>query len=302
VGASARYAAALVGVLAEVDLALGEPDRLDVVDVGSGSGRLLDDLARECPDPLRTKLVLTAVELGSRPSDLSPDIGWTAELPAAITGLVVANEWLDNVPVDLVELTESGPRLVLVDPVTGTERLGDAPDDADVAWLRQWWPLHEIGQRAEVGRPRDVAWAGVVGRLERGLAIAADYDHRLPHRPEYPTLAGYRDGRAVDPVPDGSCDVTAHVALDACAAAGSAAGATASLLTTQRDALRALGLLGRRPPVELAGSDPRAYLSGLRRAGEEAELIDRGGLGGFGWLVQAVGIYLPAALAGTMVG
>ncbi|MGH3381124.1 MAG: hypothetical protein ACRDP6_40960, partial [Actinoallomurus sp.] len=97
--------------------------------------------------------------------------------------------------------------------------------------------------------------------------------------------------------PDGSCDITAHVAIDACAEAGVQAGATATLLTTQRAALRALGLRGARPPLELARTDPRGYLHALRAAGEDAELIDREGLGGFGWLVQTVGVDLPHVLA-----
>jgi SAM-dependent MidA family methyltransferase len=113
----------------------------------------------------------------------------------------------------------------------------------------------------------------------------------------YGTLTGYRDGATVPAVPDGSCDVTAHVALDACAVAGEAAGATGTLLTTQRDALRALGLTGARPPLELARRDPGGYLVALGAAGEDAELIDPGGLGGFGWLVQTAGIPIPAPLA-----
>ena len=33
------------------------------------------------------------------------------------------------------------------------------------------------GDRAEVGRARDRAWAGAVGSLDRGLAVAVDYGH-----------------------------------------------------------------------------------------------------------------------------
>jgi SAM-dependent MidA family methyltransferase len=139
----------------------------------------------------------------------------------------------------------------------------------------------------------------VVERLRDGMALAIDYAHELPHRPAYGTLTGYRDGRCVSPVPDGSCDITAHVALDACAEAGTDAGATDTLLTTQRAALRALGLRGARPPLELARTDPRGYLHALREAGEDAELIDREGLGGFGWLVQTVGVAVPEVLAAT---
>jgi SAM-dependent MidA family methyltransferase len=138
----------------------------------------------------------------------------------------------------------------------------------------------------------------VIGRLEGGLALAADYGHSRAARPLGGTLAGFRDGRAVRPIPDGSRDITAHVALDACAAAGTAAGATRTLLTTQRAALRALGLSGRRPPPSQADRDPAGYLTALRVAAEEAELTDPAGLGGFGWLVQAVGVPLPAPLAG----
>jgi SAM-dependent MidA family methyltransferase len=87
------------------------------------------------------------------------------------------------------------------------------------------------------------------------------------------------------------------VALDACAAAGRVAGAQTTLLTTQRRALRAIGIEGRRPPLALADSDPAGYLTGLCRASEEAELIDPAGLGGFGWLVQAAGMPLPPPLA-----
>jgi SAM-dependent MidA family methyltransferase len=91
-------------------------------------------------------------------------------------------------------------------------------------------------------------------------------------------------------VPDGSCDLTAHVALDACAAAGEAAGATGTVLTTQAEALRALGVAVARPTRELAVADPAGYLAALAHAGEAAELTDPAGLGGFGWLVQPVGI------------
>jgi SAM-dependent MidA family methyltransferase len=286
VSASSSFAAALLTLAAGLE---------SVVDIGAGSGRLLADLHR-----LR-ELHLTGVEVGPRPTGLAPGIAWVSELPESITGLVVANEWLDNVPVEVVQQTADGPRCVLVDPATGAERLGDPPTAEDLAWLDRWWPLATVGDRAEVGRPRDEAWADLVRRLEGGIAVAVDYEHRLGSRPAGGSLTGYRDGRMVDPVPDGSCDITAHVALDACAEAGVAAGATGSVLTTQRDALRALGIRGQRPSIELAHTDPRGYLDELRRAGEEGELLDRGGLGGFGWLIQSVGGYLPVALGATMV-
>ena len=192
-----------------------------------------------------------------------------AELPS-VTGLLVANEWLDDVPLDVVEQTTDGPRLVLVD-ADGAESLGPPPDPADRAWLDRWWPLAEIGDRAEVGRPRDDAWAAAVGRIDRGVAVAIDYGHEATGRPVGGTLAGYRAGALVPPVPDGRANLTAHVALDSVAAAGRAAGAGDTRLDDQRTAL----LDPRRRPAPAAAcnrarTDPDGYLRGAgpgRRGG-----------------------------------
>src|SRR5215813_1003750 len=295
---SPSYAGAMLVLLREVDAALGHPGRLDLVDVGAGRGEMLGQLLSEASRDrgLAARITARAVEITPRPDGLDPRIRWQASPPDAITGLVIASEWLDNIPLDVAELTPDGPRLVLVETASGAERPGPPPRPADLAWSRAWWPLHEPGDRAELGRTRCQAWAGVVRRITRGLAVAADYGHLRAGRPRQGTLTGYRDGRVVRAIPDGSRDITAHVALDACAAAGRAACATATVLTTQRQALRTLGVTGRRPPLAAAGSDPVGYARALCRASEEAELTDPDGLGAFGWLVQAVGLDLPAPL------
>lgn len=295
VHASQRFAGAVARLAAATDAALGRPARFDLVDVGAGSGELLAELLQAAP--MAGRLHPVAVEIAPRPSGLPSAIEWRHRLPDSITGLVIANEWLDNVPLDVVELAGDGPHLVVVDPSTGAELPGPPAGREDTDWIERWWPLREPGDRAEVGRHRCAAWASVLSRLRGGLALAIDYAHSREDRPAYGTLTGYRDGHCVSPVPDGSCDITAHVALDSCAEAGAGAGATATLMTTQRVALRALGLHGARPPLELAQTDPRGYLQALRAAGEDAELIDGEGLGGFGWLVQTVGIGIPDVLA-----
>ncbi|MQA94458.1 MAG: hypothetical protein GEV11_07305 [Streptosporangiales bacterium] len=296
VHASARYGLTLTRLLVHVDEQLGHPVPVDLVDVGAGGGELSTAILRHAPEHLAGRLRVTAVDLAPAPDGLPDAVTWCDRLPAEVVGLVLANEWLDNIPLEVAEGTRCGPRLVHVDPATGTERLGAEPAEEDARWLDRWWPLREPGLRAEVGRPRCLAWAAVIRRLRRGAAIAIDYAHRREARPPYGSLAGYRDGRPVPPIPDGGCDITAHVALDACAEAGREAGATATVLTDQRTALRALGLTGARPPHDLARTDPRGYVAALCGAGEEAELIDADGLGGFGWLVQAAGIEPPACL------
>lgn len=242
-----------------------------VVDVGAGGGELLIALADLLPD-----VDLIGVELAGRPAGLPDRIGWQAALPDRIDGLLIANEWLDNVPCDVVEVDDAGiPRELLVDPSTGVESHGDT---ASSDWLRGWWPLDEPGQRAEVGLARDLVWADAVSRVH-GTAIAIDYGHLREDRPPFGSLRSYVEGREVDVRLDGSRDVTAHVAVD------SAAAASGGRLVRQRDALISLGIDGGRPPIDLARSDPAAYVRALSKSGEAAELLARGGLGDFWWIV-----------------
>ncbi|MGI8532107.1 MAG: SAM-dependent methyltransferase [Geodermatophilaceae bacterium] len=300
------FAAAIAALVDRVDVALGHPPRLDLVDVGAGRGELLQSLAARAARgwALGPRLQLTGVEVVPRPAGLVTTIGWEPEIPP-VTGVLLANEWLDVIPLDVVELTAGGLRTVLVNRA-GEEATGPAAGAAAAAWVRRWWPLTRIGARAEVGLDRDVAWAGAVGRVQAGVALAVDYGHTLraptgptgdvatrpdplAGRPAYGSLTGYRLGRAIRPTPDGTCDLTAHVALDSCrVAAGEPA-----VLTIQRVALTRLGMDASRPPLPLAATDPAAYLDRLRDAGQAAQLLDPGGLGGFGWLLHGVGIDVP---------
>ncbi len=283
VHASPLFTQALAAVVGAVFERLDRPAGFQVVDVGAGRGELLTALRSRMPE-----LRYTGVEMAPRPDELHLGIRWRTDLPPdGVTGVVLATEWLDNVPVDVAEVDDEGRiRRVLVDRATGDETLGPDVDAADRFWLARWWPLQSPGARAEIGWPRDVAWANAVGGLERGLALAVDYGHRKGGRPPFGTLCGYRDGRQVPPVPDGRCDVTAHVAMDSVAAAAG----TPYGLVAQREALSALGVDGGRPPLALASSDPATYLRRLAGAGAAAELTDPAGLGGHWWLAQGAGI------------
>ncbi|NIK56146.1 SAM-dependent MidA family methyltransferase [Kribbella shirazensis] len=252
VHASPLFGQAIARLARELDLD-------QVVDLGAGSGEL--------------GKVLRAGGLSVL------DIELDDELPDRLSGLVIANEWLDNVPCEVVEWDDEGvPRYLLADLTPGPVVEGN-----DLHWLEQWWPPTTAapgrpGDRAEIGSTRDQSWAAVVGRLARGsLAIAIDYGHLRSSRPPYGTLTGFRSGRECSPIPDGSCDITAHVALDS----------LGGTIVRQRDALRALGVSGARPSLDLAQTDPMRYLSELSSAGEAAELLDPSGLGGFGWVWTA---------------
>ena len=311
VHASRLFAVAVTRLLHRVDAALCTPTELDLVDVGGGRGELLqqvlDLLAVGLPGEaaagqdaadgtagLGARLRPLVVERAPRPEGLDPRIRWSAQLPppGSLTGLLFANEWLDNVPLDVAVTDEQGaPRYVRVD-AEGEETEGHAVSGQDAAWLRRWWPLGTApGRRAEIGSPRDTAWAAAVRAVRRGAAVAVDYGHVRDARPPLGTLTGYLDGREVPPVPDSARDLTAHVALDACAAA---AGGTARTLT-QREALHALDVHGGRPPLSLASTDALAYVRGLRDASEAAELTDPAGLGAFTWLIHRVDLADPFA-------
>lgn len=319
VHASSLFAGAVARLLCRVDEVLGHPAELALVDMGAGRGELVTGVLAALPAEVAARARGYAVERADRPAGLDHRIEWLAEPPKGVSGLLFANEWLDNVPVEVAEVDAAGvPRLVLVRGHDGAERLGEPVAGADAQWLRRWWPLPSAGPpsegpssedlaaerpsseglvsgrvpldgarvdgaRAEIGLPRDTAWASAVAALDHGLAVAVDYAHVAAARPPFGTLTGFREGRETLPVPDGSCDITAHVALDACALPG-------GRVVTQRAALRALGVRGARPALTLATTDPTAYVRALAGAGEAAELTAAGGLGDFGWLLQPVGI------------
>lgn len=273
---SPEYAAAVRVLAGRVDDALGHPDPFDVVDVGAGRGELLAAL----PDvPGRWRL--TGVEVAADPG--LPGVGWSSAVPP-LNGLLLANEWLDAVPIDVL----FDGRLVEVDD-DGSERLGAKGGAELLAWAARWWPH---GRRVEVGLARDRAWTSAVAQVQRGLAVAVDYAHVLGDLRTWgdrrPTLTGYRDGRQVLPLPDGSCDLTAHVAIDAVRDAGGG-----GRLLSQRQALTALGVDATPPPRTLADTDPRGYLALLATSSARAELTSPRGLGSFCWLVRAVGIADP---------
>jgi len=302
--ASPLFATAVLRLVVAADEALGRPDPLDVVDIGAGGGHLLRRLAVLAPTYLAQRLHLTAVELAPRPADLPDGIGWQSEVPppGAVGGVVLATEWLDNVPIDIAEVDETGTlRYVLVEPLSGAESAGHELGAEDAAWASRWWSEgpREEGVRVELGAPRDAAWASVVASVSRGLAVTVDYGHMWYGRPRSGTLTGFYAGRTASAVPDGSRDITAHVAIDAVCAAGETAAGQPAVLTTQREALHSLGLDSGRPPLGLAAKDPAGYVRALSAATQASELMDAEGLGRHFWVIQPVGMTaqsLPAGL------
>lgn len=288
-GPVAHFATATHGptgvLLAEALVHLaGQHGLTHVVDVGAGRGELLVRLHDADPS-----LRLTGVDVVGRPPELPDQVEWLvspggADLPDGLdrltSALVVAHEWLDVVPCPVAEVDADGVLRERCVDRTGSESWGSPLTGDALAWSDAHWPARDPGQRVEIGLTRDLAWAGLLRRIDSGLAVAVDYGHRRGERPPGGTLTAYRSGRQVEPVPDGTCDLTAHVAMDSL---------DHTELLDQRTVLRGLGITGTPPPHDLARSDPAAYLRALERAGTAAALTAPGGFGGFLWAFRLVG-------------
>jgi SAM-dependent MidA family methyltransferase len=274
-----------------------------VIDLGSGGGELLSALHRQAPD-----LTLVGVDVRPRPAGLARGITWRqASLQARDAGgdhsvdlvadaasartMVVANELLDNVPCDVVELSADGIRDVEVESASGQERLGGPADPASVAWIGQWWPLDIVGQRAVVGLARDRWWSHVCSRVGDGVCAAIDFGHTLADRPAIETPTSYRRGRQYPPCFDARHDITAPVAVDAVASA------VGGRIERQRDVLRRRVSPPGQPSVDLARSDPIGYLRQLSAVGDWRELTASAALGDFWWIESPRG---PRTLAAGM--
>lgn len=273
----------LCEVVRTTDEHLGSPSHFTVVDLGAGDGGLLAAIRERCPElQERARWIGVDVRAISRPGVE----GRIAELPcdlpeAPICGVVMAHEWLDEVPCDVIERDGHGrDRLVLVEG--DAEVLGPALSDLEACaalgvdadstrtWLARWWPLREPGDRAEIGATRDAAWRWMTGLVGRGVALATDYGHvraerRTTHRRG--TLRAYRHGQVCPPRVDGSVGITADVSVDSCMAA-----VTGSTLTTQRHALDGMS------------TGPLSSPAALERHFDLIRLRDPAGLGRFHWL------------------
>ena len=265
-----------------------------VVDVGAGDGALLTALVDRLPG-----VALVGVDRRPRPPGLHALVRWVTDhydvgtgrwagpgpdgwCAGASTPLLVAHEWLDDLPVPVVGRQDGRWHQVEVDPA-GRERPGAEVGPDDRAWLARWWDADgSADRRAEVGRRRDVAWSGLVAAATQrdGRALAVDYGHVAGGRPGGGTFTAYGSGRRRAPVPDGSVNLTAAVAVDALARAGEEVGAATLLLARQAEVLA--------QPVPRPAQEPEDALTALVRRSEHAVLTAPERWGDLWWLLQGV--------------
>ena len=196
----------------------GSPSQFLILDVGGSDGSLLANLQPLIRDRgLNWKTQIYDVSSGD-----------ARRIPIREKyGVVIAHELLDDIPTTIVEFDEELiPRIVMVDPESGHEQLGDSISESELEWLVKWWPQTAPHARRELGITRDQTWVKLVNIFGAGRAIAIDYSHSLEQRNkglfDAGTLTGYQLGNSVRAIPNGEINITAHVALDSCASAAKA--------------------------------------------------------------------------------
>lgn len=265
--------------------AIGRPPRFDVVDAGAGPGTLARSFAlatHEAKGAARYVAVeRSASQRAAHPSHPGV-LTSAAALPDEITGLVIANELLDNLPCRLLVM-DGGWREAWV----------AREDDRFVEVLR---PAEPTGVALPEGAPhgarfpvqeRAARWlADALGHLRAGALVVVDYARRVddfasrPWREWLRTYAGHaRGGHYLGDV--GGQDVTCEVSV-----AQLAAVRAPDVVTTQAEWLAGLGIdalvdEGRRAWAAAAARPDVAAVRMRSRASEAAALTDPAGLGAF---------------------
>jgi SAM-dependent MidA family methyltransferase len=268
---------------------LGLPEPFTVVEAGAGVGTLavaVRAAAPRCLAALRYVLVEQSPALRSRHGEHLPADGTfasVADLPdEPFTGVLVANELLDNLPVRLMARADQAWHEVHVDVAGGelVEALVPA-DGASAARAGDLAPGAAEGARLPLA-DEAAAWAARARSLvERGAVVLFDYGDRtadLAARPATEWLRTYRGHqRGGGPLEDlGTQDITCEVPLDQ---------VTGFAVERQADWLRRHGIDGLveegrrlwhgRSQVDLAAIRARS------RVHEADALLDPAGLGAF---------------------
>ena len=253
-----------------------------LVELGPGRGTLMADAWRavgKVPgfhDEVALHLVETSPALRARQAArlAAARPTWhdeVAGLPTAVPLLVIANEFLDALPIRQLERRAGRwyQRRVGIAPDGGLGFVLDArslPVPLDAA----------EGAVLELAPAREAVVAGLAGRLagQGGMALLIDYGHRR-EPPLGDTLQALRGHRKVDPLAGlGAADLTSHVAFAPLCAIATAQGAVAWGPVEQGMFLRRLGIELRL--ARLTEAAPGAAAD-LRRGA--ARLIDADAMG-----------------------
>lgn len=264
---------------------LGRPDPFTVVDCGAGPGRLARSVlaaAPTCAGALR----YVAVELSAAQRERHPQgVESRADVPAGpFTGVVLANELLDNLPFRLAVYDGAWREaFVSIDGDRCVEVLGPSLGDALPVG-----PAVRLGARVPL-QERAAVWVrDAVGGLERGRVVVIDYcaalTAQLAVRPWREWLRTYRshDRGGHYLATPGLQDVTAEVAIDQLvAAAGEPDAVRTQAQFLGRWGIDQLVADGKRIWIERAARPDLEAMTMRSRISEAEALLDPAGLGAF---------------------
>lgn len=284
----------LVGLwLTDLWMRAGRPYPAHYVELGPGRGTLARDAlrvaARQGFQP-QVHFVEGSAALKDIQLAAFPQARWhhdLSSLPEDGAVLLVANEFLDALPIRQLVMTEGGwrERMVALEGERFIPVAGARPMDAAVPEGRRQVPAGTIletcsGAAATVDE--------VARRLARqgGGALFIDYGHALPRTGS--TLQALRAHRMVDPfTAPGEADITAHVDFAALAEVAAAQGCRWLGTVPQGQWLTELGIDARAAGLTRAAPDQADAIEAARRrlvADEQmGTLFKVMGLAGAGW-------------------
>ncbi len=293
---------------------LGEPDPFTVIEAGAGRGALAISVRAaqpECSGALDYVLVERSAALRRAQSEHLPLVGdgdrsqlppgpvfrSLSEMPSEpSTGVVIANELLDNLPFRLVERTDHGWSEVLALPGEGGALVeGLVPlETPSEELMDRLAPGVASGARVPL-QEQAIRWLTyALGRLSKGRVVLFDYmatTAELARRPQQEWLRTYRGHEpGMGPMEAlGEQDITCEVCLDQLAEVREP-----TTCASQREwlELHGIGQLveeGRRIWADRAAAGDLEALRARSRVREAESLLDPAGLGAFTvaeWLVR----------------
>lgn len=309
------FGATLAAQIEEVWARLDRPATMTLREEAAGSGALIEPLLVALEPAVLEAVRYVPIESSAgREADVRVRVAAaghganladpaTTDLP--MTGVVIANELLDALPVHRVTMRDG--------------RL----QELHVGWRDGWFTeealppsipelqdsLERIGIRLEEGQVGEIglaaqAWMRLLAeRLERGLAVLIDYGHAAadlydPVRRPGGLLRTYRHHHAGDDAYRfvGEQDITAHVDWTTLERVATDAGLTVLGRTTLAEYLTGLGLGDRLLRWQSRPGVTKDRYIAARAA--VVRLLDPQALGGFGVLIVARGIDPQPVLQG----
>ena len=287
----------LIGLwCAAVWQSMGQPQRVQLVELGPGRGTLLADALRAVrivPD-FRTAIDLHLVEssesLRAEQATLLANAHptWHEQFETVPPGpvLVIANEFFDTLPIRQFERVGSAwqERVVALAPTSQTLRFAAAdsvPAEAGFGCA----PSGAIVERAPA---REAVASALAGRIaaEGGAALITDYGHTQPGFGD--TLQALKRHRRHDALDEpGTADLTAHVDFSALVSAARREGARVFGPVPQGRFLKTLG-------IDARAARLRQDASADRFAEVDAALRRLTGAHGMGELFKALALAHPA--------